>query len=117
MPKCVADDVDMQGAQLGPWLGPAWIWHRRPYECRSLAEKGGEFIVIDAKMLEEHFVLFGRHGALEEVVRFAFGFLALENQGPEDSVVQVVDVGVSLAPRKVVADLLGAGIHDESSIK
>lgn len=79
MPKCVADDVDMQGAQLGPWLGPAWIWHRRPYECRSLAEKGGEFIVIDAKMLEEYFVLFGRHGALEEVVRFTFGFLALEN--------------------------------------
>lgn len=62
------------------------------HEGGALAEKRGNFVVVDPKAAKQDFVLVFGVGTLEGFVCLAFGLSSLEHQRPKDGIVQVVDV-------------------------
>lgn len=93
----------------------------------SLLEELGLVVVVDAEAREEKLVLVLAQASVQDRLRRCRGFAALQDERPEGGVVQVIDVGIGLSPRYIVADVLlvtetsgchlVGGIKDDASVE
>ena len=117
IPELVPDNITVKLNNPGPeFLRPSVIISTR--HLHLLLDDRGPLlklcrllVVVDSELREEDFILVSRQGSLQPLLGRIGCHLALLDEGPEHSVVQVVDVAVRLSPAQVVPHVLDAGVE------